>query len=274
MNGRRAVIGLSLLCALVFSGLAAQSAMAVKGTTAFTCVKVAEGVPSEFEDAHCLKKHTPFTGEYVHAVIGEGTVTNVTTVNDETGTKPLSKFKSTIAGTEFELQSKSFMSCRGKTKLTNKVNGAKQMEAAGENCGVFSETTVTKPAKCSVKGGVVNLTEGGEGKTVVKEVEKKQEMYVEFLPPKEKAFSTFTLEGAECALKGLAIEVKGTAQANNTTEEGKLDGPTLRFTTAQTGKTLKVGANKAEFEATFTTRMEEPEGKPEEPAISLTTTAS
>jgi hypothetical protein len=131
------------------------------------------------------------------------------------------------------------------------------MEAAGEFCGEFKEVTVSKPTACSVKGGVVTLNEKGKGKTVVKEPkENEHEMYVEFTPA-EKAFTSITLEGAECKLKGVKFEVTGSAKATVSTEEGcsLVDGPTLKFTTAGTEGTLKVGENKAKFEGTFTASM-------------------
>jgi hypothetical protein len=56
MIGRRAVVSLSLLSALLFSAFAAQSASATKATntTTFTCVKGTPGT-EQFEDAHCDK---------------------------------------------------------------------------------------------------------------------------------------------------------------------------------------------------------------------------
>ena len=51
MTGRRSVIGLSLLFALLFGALAAQSASATPGTTAFTCSTAAAA--KSFSDAHC-----------------------------------------------------------------------------------------------------------------------------------------------------------------------------------------------------------------------------
>jgi hypothetical protein len=275
MTGRRAAIGLSLLSALVFCAFAAPNAMALKGTTAFTCEPATEG--AGFSDEHC-QTAVGSGAKFKHKEIAVGTVTQVTAGNTETGSKLIyPKLKSTVGGLATELEAGGFTSCINKTSFTNKENGAKQMEAAGENCGEFYNVVVNKPAKCAVAGGTVKLNEKGEGKTVVKTVEAKEEMYVEFLPPvasKIYAEFEFVNKGAEeCALKGTKVEVTGTAQANNTTEEGKLDGPTLKFTTAQTGKTLKLGAQKAEFEGTFTNRMLPTIGQAENPIV-LTTTAT
>jgi hypothetical protein len=258
----RALVGLSLLCALVISAFAASSATAWKGTTAFVCESVKEG--AGFEDEHC-QKEVGSKAKFKHEELKPGTNTQLTVGNTETAGKLVSpKLAFTIAGVKTEIEAEGFTSCKNKTSAENKeVEGG--MEVAGETCGEFTGVVVTKPAKCTVKGKTVFLKEKGKAKTVVKEEGGKQEMFVEFTPPE--VFAEITFEGAECALKGMTLKVTGSAQANNTTEEGKLDGPTIKFTTAQTEKTLKVGAGAAKFEATFTARMLE--GSP----IGLTTTA-
>jgi hypothetical protein len=245
MIGRRAIIGLSLLSALVFCAFAAPNAMAVKGTTAFTCVKVAAGVPSQFEDEHCTKEKIS-TGQFVHAVSPLGTNTPVIVSNNITGAQnSLLKLKGVLGGVELELESKKFAD-KGKTSLTNKENAAEQMEATGGNDGQFSEITVVKPANCTV--ATVNLIEGtGQTKVVG------TEMWVEFTTAGG-IFANFELSGEKCALKGSKIEVKGTAKANVSTSETALDGATLQFTKAQTEKTLQVGGKPASFEGQFTVR--------------------
>jgi hypothetical protein len=268
MTVPRAVAILSALSALVLCAFAAPNAMALKGTTVFTCEPAKEG--AGFEDEHC-QKAVGAGAKFKHKEVAPGTETKILLGNTETGNKLIfPKLKSSIAGVEFELEAGGFISGIPITAFTNKENGAKQMEASGKYGGVFYNVVVNKPAKCSVKEGFFTLAEG-EGKTVVKEnAEKKEEMYVEFKPVGE-VLSEVTLEGAECALKGMVVKVTGSLQANNSTEE-KLDGPTLKFTTAQTGKTLKVGAAEAKFEATFTNRMLPTIGQEENP-ITLTTTA-
>ena len=52
MTGRRAIAGLCMLSALLISAVAAQSAMAITGTTAFTCKEVTAGT-GHFKGAHC-----------------------------------------------------------------------------------------------------------------------------------------------------------------------------------------------------------------------------
>jgi len=276
---RRTAVGLSLLCALSVCALAASSAGASRGTTAFNCAT--ESSPTDvtigFEDEHCTKVVFGEGAKQVHEELKPGTKTQLSVTNTNSEKKSVNpKFKTTVLGVEVALEAKKFTSCKEKSTVENKENGSKQMEAAGEFCGEFTEVTVSKPAGCSVKGGVITLNEKGQGKTVVKEPKAGQyEMYVEFSPPESKVFTTISLEGGECALKGSKIEVTGSAKATVTTEEGcvLVEGPKLQFTTAGTEGTLKAGASKAMFEGTFTARKA-PEGEKEGNPVVLTTTNS
>lgn len=267
MTGRRAMIGLSLLSALVFCAFTAPSAQgALKGTTAFKCQKT-DAVGEEFSDEHCTNPQTGKAG-FTQMQITPNTSTNITVNNSITGSEVFNpKLRGVASGVEFTLEASSFHSCVNKTTVENKMNASKQGEAAGKACGEFSNVVVKNPAKCEIEKGVIKLLENGTGKTVVKEAGEKQEMFVEFIPPEGKPFSEFTFVGGECALKGVKVSVTGSARANVTTNESQTDGATLNFTTAQTGKTLKAAGNEAAFEATFTPRGVGGETAP----ISLTT---
>jgi hypothetical protein len=85
MTGRtRAIAGACLLCALLVSAFAAQSASAVtKGTTAFTCKETGTG---DFKDAHCKEGVSPGTGSFKHVEVAKDTTTHIT-VTDEKLTK-------------------------------------------------------------------------------------------------------------------------------------------------------------------------------------------
>lgn len=271
---RRRAVGLSLPCALLVCALTASSAHALTGTTAFACKAEASATEySEgFSDEHCTEAANGTEVKFVHEEIKPETQTQLAVKNVESNPK----LKVTIAGIETELEAGGFTSCANKTPIENKENASKQMEVAGESCGEYSSVVVNKPAKCSVKGGVVKLLEKGSAKTIVKEPASEEfEMYVEFKPPTE-VFAEFTFEGAECALKGTTVKVTGTAQANVSTENGcvLIDGPTLKFTTSQTEKTLKVGGVSAKFEGTFTPRMLASKEKEEESPVALTTTSA
>src|SRR4029453_13229581 len=103
MTGRNAIVGLSLLCALVFCALAAPGAMAVNGTTAYECKPVKEG-KTGFTDEHCTKAAEAGKASFEHVLIPEGS-TSVSITNNETGaTNPVVRMTSTVSGVKVELQ--------------------------------------------------------------------------------------------------------------------------------------------------------------------------
>jgi len=276
MTGRRAIIVLLALSALVFCAFAAPNAMALKGTTAFTCKPVKKPGPEAkgFTDEHCTKEAGGELVSFIHEEITPALPTGLTVTNNETTTTNVTaKFKSELGGMEFELEAPTFKSCIG----TWLANQGVAMFVGGKYCGEFTGVKVTKPAKCSVEKNTVELEKTGFWITEVKvNKEGKEEMWAEFRPPipepEENVFTEFKFEGAECALKGKTVEVTGTARGNPTTKATPLDGATLKFTTGDTGKTLKVGAAKAEFSGTFTPRMSEEAAGEELNPITLTTT--
>lgn len=268
MTRRGTVVGLSLLCALALCAIAASSAMAVQGTTAFKCVHV--GKAATFEDEHCTEGSGVPGGEgFVHQEIPEDEVLDATATNVVTGTAIPAKFKTTIAGVEVELQAKSFHSCK-ETSIANVRDEKEQMVIGGDYCGEFTKVTVTKPVeKCTVAGNAVKLSEGFYEGRVLKggEIE---EMWFEFRPPQGEPFATFELLGAACPFKNMKFSVEGiAADANVMTKELPLDGATLNFTTKETEKYLEVEGKKAAFEGTFTTYAVE--GEEKIPLVATTT---
>ncbi len=252
MNGPRAAVGLSLLCALVFCALAAPSAMAVKGTTAFTCKPIAKA--ATFADEHCTEG-VDFGEGFAHEEIPVDKILDATATNVGTEKKAIpAKFKTAIAGIAVELEAESFHSCK-ETSVANLVDEKKQMVIAGDYCGEFTNVVVTKPAgKCTVTGKAVKLEEGFyEGRVVLDKITKEEEMYFEFRPPEGEVFAEFKMEGIACPFKNMKFEVNGlVADANPMTEEFPLDGATLNFTTEDTETHLEVGGVPAAFEGTFT----------------------
>lgn len=277
MNRQRFVAGLSLLCALVGCALVAPNAMAL-GTTAFECKPVKEGATG-FTDEHCTKAAEAGKASFEHVLIPFET-TNIKITNTETEKATVSRMKSTIAGVTIELTANGFTSCPGKTTIENKVNKEGKMEAAGTGCGEFTEVTLTKPSGGGCKSKSIVLNQGLAGNTevgVVKEEENPPPPVsgTGYRPPPEsegnkETFATVTLEGCSAEALNGVYKVTGTVHANMPLEEGKLDGPTLRFTTAQTEKTLKFNGAKASFEGIFTMRAENGEKNP----VALTTTES
>lgn len=269
MIGRRATVGLSLLCALMVCAFAAQSASAAKGlnTTAFTCVK---GGTEQFEDAHCDKTGPNQEGPYGHVAIEKDVTTDVTADNSTTGgaTEP-AILKGKAFGAALQI---TCTKVHGEGKLHNvesEKDGKKVHTVTGSLTTNFSSCSVQKPSKCTVKEPIV-VEAVGEG---VEELgAEKNEMGVEFKPASGTTFVEITLEGSECALKGKPFKVQGTAIATGgtATQKEKWGGATAVFTNAMTKETLEIGGVAAEFETKTTVRMA-PEGGKEQNPISLTT---
>jgi triacylglycerol lipase len=255
MTGRRAVVGLSLLCALLFSALVAQSASATKGTTAFTCSSGAAA--KGFSDAHCDKGTSE--GSYGHIGIEpdqevEIEITNAKTKNGTTETTP-AVLKSVIFKVSIEI---SCSTVSGSGKATNKVIG-ETMQNEGTGIGIkYSGCTVLKPTKgCQVKE---SLEITGSSLTVETLGAGKNEMGVEFKPKAGKPFAEIIFEGSECALKGKAVPLTGTAIATGSrgsTEGVTSSGATLIFTNEMTKETLKLGEQTAELSSTVALNVKE-----------------
>jgi hypothetical protein len=146
MKRRGAIVGLCMLCALVFSAFAAQGAEATLGTTAFTCVSGVGTLRGE----HCLTTGTA-SATFGHVAIAENTTTEVTGTNAktaaETTTAAPAILKVTIAGTPVELSASS-VSATG--SMENRKNASGEHFVSGTGTLVFTGVTVTKPSTCSV----------------------------------------------------------------------------------------------------------------------------
>ncbi len=283
MNGRRAVIGLSLLCALLFSAFAVQSASATVGTTAFTCVK--DKGDEDFADAHCDEGVGAGNGDYGHVAIGESETTvelsNTKTANKTTEAKH-ALFKSTSGGIALEI---TCATATGDGKLKNIAagpDGGMAVEGKAGGTLTFSGCKMPKPLNgakeelCKLKEPVITT---GSSMTRVLQGPEKNTMGVEFTPEKASPFAELTFEnvpGKACFLNGKTIQVTGTAMATGVGPgvSPGYSGATLQFTTAMTKETLKFGAAAAEFEASITVSMTNADGKTTEEPVSLTTTAT
>jgi hypothetical protein len=260
MTGRRATVVLALLCTLVVSAIAAPSAVALRGTTAYTCKPIKEPTDETFgfTDEHCDNAIFGKESKFVHEEITPGTTTQITATNNETGGKNSTpRLEFTAAGVTVEIRAGSFLTCKEKTTLKNGLL-SKQMIASGEFCGEFSALEVAQPVggKCKVKGGVIQLTAESFWTSLVAEVSKKEEMSVAFSPPTGKNFATFELEGCTAGALNKMYSVEGSAvQANVSTEVNSFIGATLSFQTGPTGEALKVNKAQAHFDGTFTPRM-------------------
>lgn len=158
MIGRKSVIGLAVLCALVFSAIAATSAFAAPGR-AYTCTESA--AVKEFTDAHCTTKGSPATRG--HTLITEAN-TKITLTNEKTleGTTASStaKLKGKLAGVATEVQC---TKVHGTGTMTNEATfvtgggeivytGCSVTLPAGRNCKVTGETVKTKPLVGTTSG--------------------------------------------------------------------------------------------------------------------------
>jgi|ERR1043166_350620 hypothetical protein len=267
MTGRRAVIGLALLCALVLGAVTAPNAGAAvaNGTTAWTCTE--EAKPNDksvgFSDEHCTVAATGTNVKFVHKEIPETFPNFVSATNSSTTKSVPAKLKGTIGEVAWEVEALGYSTCEKGATLFNLTSFAtKQMLANGRYCGEFSEVKVNKPANCSVEKNKIGTLVGALWTTKV-EINKagEEQMWVEFEaePPGKLVIAKFELLGAACALKNKVVEVTGSAKANVQNEKGGLLGSTLNFTTKTTGETLKANGAKAEFEGEFTPRMAEEE---------------
>ncbi len=286
MIGRRAVLGLSLLSALLLCAFAAQSASAQKAenTTAFTCVKDGNK-KGEFEDAHCDKKHPKTEGEYTHKEIAKDVTTEIEVTNEKMGAATNEKtsqvLKATVFAVKTEITCDTVKSRKtagvDKNFIHNVESGAGKHTVTGEGTVEYTGCKALKPAKCTVKEPIIVK---GTFQGVEKTGPEKNTMGIEFTPEKDKegkalAFTEITLEGAECALKGKPFKVDGTAiaTANPTVgDTAKHSGATATFTEAMTKETLKIGLNPAEHKGGFTVKMAKVEGVDQNPIVLTTTT--
>jgi hypothetical protein len=255
MTGRRAIIGLSLLCAFALSAFAAQGASA--GTTAFTCAKGQGGVG--FSDEHCTKAvQTGATFEHVAIAVDKETKYEATNEKTAEETK-----KSTPATFKFFLSEiEVHIICTGLS-----ATGAMENKTVLKNMYVFFNVStfsltgckVEKPSGCTLKEPI-SLT-AVEGTTNGVEEEKGEEPAIEFKPG-EGTFGEMTFSGEKCGLKGMAAKIGGSLV-------GTAKGATVQFTAAH--NTLIIGGKTITFTGAVTPRMHKEAGGQQNP-ISFTRT--
>jgi hypothetical protein len=238
MSGNRAIVGLCMLCAIVFSAFAAQSASA-KGTTAYTCAETGTG---DFKDAHCKEAGEAGKSKYAHVPF-EGT-TKITGTNVTTGTsKDVTKLKSVQAGVTLELQSQTL---DGEGEMSNKLiknkAGEEEMVAHGTGFITYTEVTVTAPAGkgCKVKTEEVKTNE-------LTATTQEQTNQLNFTPAAGETFAEFTVEGCSIAALNHLYTAKGSVK-------GTIEGATTRTTHAGTTEqnTLTLSGQKAGIEGSLT----------------------
>jgi hypothetical protein len=251
MNGRRAVIGLCMLCALAFSAVAAQGASAA-GTTAYTCKKKSVEGGAGFSKEHCKTTDAVTTGaKFEHVAIPVNTTTILSISNKKVGAETLTTapkfFHTTRAGVAMELEATGVEpeteTAEFPNMVFNRISG-EEMYIEGEGRIKYTGVTVTKPAgrSCTVTGGTITtkqLIASTKGLTSQLKFE-----------PKAGATGTFaTFEVSGCSTSGL----NGTYESTGSVK-GSVNGATVDFsgTTTTEEKTLKLGGQNAGIEGEIT----------------------
>jgi hypothetical protein len=261
MTGRRAVVGLSLLSALLFCAFAAQSASAVKAknTTLFTCKSVGKE-KGDFKDAHCDEKVEPNKGEFAHVKIPNDVTTEVSatnsTVTNSTKESEPAVLKSKVGLVAVEITCTTTENNAKESLIHNAQTKSGEKEEltthtiTGTGKTLFKACTVNKPAKCTVKEPIeAKVT----GEAVEGLGEKANEMGLELKGSgAEETFAEITFEGAECGLKGKTFKVKGSVIGTSgpTTESSQTNhwsGATAVYTPKKEMQKLKLGVEAAEL---------------------------
>jgi predicted RNA-binding Zn-ribbon protein involved in translation (DUF1610 family) len=255
MNGRRAIVGLCMLCALALSAIATQGAAATtKGTTAFTCKEGGSGL--QWTDAHC---RTRGLGPFGHVAIPENTTTklkgsNAKTNSDTSG--PTSWIlKQTVAGVPLESEATTIDS---EGSVTNKKDPSGEHYVEGSFSLIFTAVTVKAPAGkgCKVFTDTSEKTKGAEGVVDwnMKFTTTGQGDFLKFEPAEGAAFAKFWIE---CTTKVEALEgtweITGSFKCPNS-------GATVECSHADitTQNTLKGKGTKAGLEGKLTLEGTDP----------------
>jgi hypothetical protein len=161
MAGRKSVLGIAVLCALIFGALA-SSASAEE--TAWECTEEAE--PLIYQDAHCLiagPVEEFGTVEFAEGKENKITGTNAATASG-TSAAAVSKLKGALSGVVTEVQCTGL---EGTGQLTNaaasvtgtgviKYTGCSVTAPAGKGCVVTGGTVTTKTLKGTTVGQAAN----------------------------------------------------------------------------------------------------------------------
>lgn len=246
MIGRRATVGLPLLCALLFCAFAASTASAA-GTTAVTCVK-SGAEEGDFTDAHCVIEAKGGEGAFDHTAIAADTLTNITLSNSNTASSTTEAKPLTFGGLLFGAQIEFSCSTVHGTGILENRETEKVMRASGNAEIAATNCNMIKPAKCTVK-------EPFAWDTKFVTYENGSEMGIEFTPKEGKNFGFWGMEGSECAFKGKNIAIEGSFKGTlGGTTEGK--GATIEFTKESTTG-LKWGGSSYVLTGAVTPRMTE-----------------
>ncbi|HEX6667313.1 MAG TPA: hypothetical protein VF081_12030 [Solirubrobacterales bacterium] len=264
MNGRRAIVGLCMLCALLVSAFAAQSASAISGTTAFTCKKGSGTLRGE----HCLTTGTA-AAEYGHVAIGQDKKTEVTVTNETTeGIREPLVVKLTIGGVPL---SGKINTINGFGSLENKVSAFGEHYVSGTDMfpveGVKPEEGLGCKAFSNGNGG----TGGGGGETegtvilnVLTATTEGQGDWLKLSPAAGTTLATFNLGGCKSEFLNGTWTMTGSVKC-------RPEGATCKFTHNEVtaANTLKMKGTTVGLQGSLTFKGR---ANPEEPYTPISNT--
>ncbi|HEX6666455.1 MAG TPA: hypothetical protein VF081_07660 [Solirubrobacterales bacterium] len=235
-----------MLCALLVSAFAAQSASAITGTTAFTCVKGQGTLRGE----HCQATGSA-AAEYGHVKISQDNTTEVTATNDKTESETtkarVSRLKLTIAGIQLEL---SATGISGSGSIENLLAANGEHYVHGNGTITFTGVKVTKPEGRGCKVYTDNEgagTEGEEGVVHTRELTATTEAQGDALNFRAADSGDFARFFLTCEEGKKIPALEGTWSCNGSVK-GVPNGATTEFTHTETTtqntlkcKNMKVG---------------------------------
>lgn len=259
MTGRRALVGLSLLCALAFTAFSAASASAAtSGTTPVTCVDTGATNNGDYTDAHCDTTGTKGASRYSHVAAAAETAvtaTNAATKNSTAeATKPV--LEAVVGGINTKLEAATVSTTgTAKKQLTGEVH-----ETIGSNIVItYTGVTVVNPLNCTVNSP--GQPAGTVKTATLKSAPVAGGMNTKFEPAAGTEFTKFEFKGASCAINTATPTVTGTVTVEPSGQHAAVGGvssagATVLVNVTKASAQLKVGGQNALLNATETAKGE------------------
>jgi len=252
MTGRKATVGICLLCAIAFSAIAAQSAIAVKGTTLFTCK--GEGPGHNFTKSHCKSEDfSAGNGSFEDVSVKEGTTTEFTGTNEgggsETNTTVVTTLKGTFAGVAIALQTTGVHLQGSLTNSKNSETGEHFFHGNFKITHTGATVVAPKEKGCKIKGEEIVSSEllattAGKGDAVA------------ISPAEGTVLESIVVEGCSVPSLNGTYKLEGSLTC-------PMNGATILCAHAGITEqgTLKIGGQKAGIEGTVTISGRDPQLK-------------
>jgi len=230
-----------MACVLVLSAVAAQSAAAISGTTAFTCQKTEAG-GAGFSKSHCRAADAVASGaQYAHLAIAQDKPTELKISNETTGGETESLVLKPNNGS-FELKA---ATVAGEGEITNSLDASQEHYVRGGALIKLTKVTLIPVSfvftGCKIFSNDPKTNEPGvEGEIDLEPLSlttTKQGDSLKLAPTTGEAFAKFWIK--ECSLTEPQLEHQYTLTGSLS---GSPDGATLNFTHAKTTeqKSLKI----------------------------------